>query len=95
MGKATELDGVNDYYQIANSSSLNFSGPFTISAIYGYSKGYSGMGNNPIIQKPFTSYVAPYYQYHLGVVSPNYVNTTGTCGFSLSATTSASAYKFL
>ena len=55
----------NNYLVINNHSSLNpreISIEIIMKATY-----FTGSGNNPIIDKPYTSHSNPYYQYHLGI----------------------------
>lgn len=91
IGKSTFLDGINDYFEVTNNSSLNLTNTHTFEAIYTYSKAFTWAGWNPIFNKPFTSHIPPYYQYHFGITSPLYNSTINQCGFG---DTFLSEYKF-
>lgn len=65
-GKALQLDGINDYINVGNGYSLNPGNAITV-ATWFKPESYVGYGNDPLITKGFTSHIAPYYQYHLGV----------------------------
>ncbi len=72
--KATILTWWLQYFKIENNPSIDLDTYFTFSAIYTYSKSFSGAWNNPIFNKPFPWWhVNPYYQYHFWIVSPNYL----------------------
>jgi hypothetical protein len=82
-GKAYEFDGVNDYIRVPNSPSLNPVNAITVAAWYRTTP-YVGAGNDGLVSKGFTSHVAPYYQYQLGVCGSEYWNGYSGFGFSLS-----------
>jgi len=67
---AYSFDGINDYIIIQDDSTLNPEN-ITICAWY-KTVSFEGYGNNPIIDKAYTSHMEPYYQYHLGVVGDQY-----------------------
>lgn len=60
------LNGVSDYLQILNSTSLNPLNAMTISMWFS-ANDYTGTGFEPLVVKPNTSHTAPYYQYILGI----------------------------
>jgi hypothetical protein len=45
---------------------------------------YYGVGNDPLVDKAYTSHSEPYYQYHLSIVGDQYFPYPGTIGFSVS-----------
>lgn len=68
---AYSFDGINDYIMIQDDSTLN---PVNITVCAWYKTvSFEGYGNNPIIDKAYTSHMEPYYQYHLGVVGDQYI----------------------
>ncbi len=65
FGNALNFDGSNDYVDEPNSASLNPSN-ITLEAWFNANSG--GLrGQKPLLQKPYTSHVAPYYQYMLSL----------------------------
>lgn len=60
------FNGTSAYITVPNSTSLNPQNAISLCAWY-YSADFTGDGYNTIIEKNFTSFVAPYYQYKLGV----------------------------
>jgi hypothetical protein len=60
VGGALSFDGVNDYVEIPNSSSLN---PTKITIVYWFYSREVGIPQKTILQKPYTSHSSPYYQY--------------------------------
>jgi len=66
FGKALSFDGVDDYVEVPDSASLNPTNAITVMAwikpVY-----FVGSGNDPIVDKAYTSHTDPYYQYHLGL----------------------------
>jgi hypothetical protein len=82
-GKAYEFDGVNDYIRVPNTPSLNPVNAITVAAWYKTTP-YVGSGNDGLVSKGFTSHVAPYYQYHLGVCGSEYWNAQSGFGFTIS-----------
>jgi len=87
---AYKFDGVNDYISIKNSDSLNPAN-ITISAWYFGTQFFTGDGNNVIIHKPYTSHVAPYYQWHLGVGTQLYPGSFNFHGWPTSVSRSISS----
>lgn len=80
---AYSFDGVNNYIDLGNDSSLNPKNEITLAAWY-KPVSFVGVGNNPIIDKGYFSHTYPNYQYHLGVTGDGYRNTPGEFGFSVS-----------
>ena len=80
---ALSFDGVDDYAVIPNSASLNPTNAITVTAwikpVY-----FEGVGNEPIVDKAYTSHTEPYYQYHLGLTGYGYGTNPGTYGFQVS-----------
>jgi hypothetical protein len=64
VGAALELNG--GYVSVPDSPSLNPTTQLTLAAWY-KPVSFTGNGNDPIIDKGYTSHTPPYYQYHLGV----------------------------
>jgi hypothetical protein len=64
-GKAMEFDGVDDYIRITNESLFNTSS--TTIAFWIKPASFVGIGNDAIIDKPYTSHTSPYYQIHFGI----------------------------
>ncbi len=81
--KAYEFDGINDYIRVPNAPSLNPVNQITVSAWYKTTP-YVGAGNDGLVSKGYTSHVAPFYQYHLGVCGSEYWNGQSGFGFTLS-----------
>ncbi len=67
------FNGVDNYIVVKNSAILNPK-QITLSAWFFATKSFDGDGNNVIISKPYTSHVAPYYQWHLGVGGDQHVS---------------------
>ncbi len=67
---AFDFDGFNDFIRIPDDSILN---PTNITISVWYKPvAFAGVGNNPILQKAYTSHSSPFYQYHVGVTGENY-----------------------
>ncbi|MEA3315004.1 MAG: LamG-like jellyroll fold domain-containing protein, partial [Campylobacterota bacterium] len=81
IGQAVSLDGVDDYIKITNSSSLNPS-KITISTWVKVNKSFSGLGTNPIVQKPYISHNPPFYQWHLGIGGDLYSSNNNSFRYS-------------
>jgi parallel beta-helix repeat protein len=65
FGNALNFDGSNDYIIVPNSAILNPSN-ITLEAWFNANSG--GLADQkPLIQKPYTSHAAPYYQYMLSL----------------------------
>ena len=65
FGNALDFDGSDDYIEVPNSASLN---PSTITLEAWFNANSGGLATQkPLMQKPFTSHVAPYYQYMLSL----------------------------
>lgn len=77
-----DLDWSNDYIYINNSSSLNPTNEISI-ATWFKPESFAWIGSNPIIQKPYTSHAAPWYQYSLGICGDTYSNCKARFNFSL------------
>ena len=68
VGQALNLDGVDDYLEVPNAPALNPTNQITVEAWYrAPGSAWAGSGNDPIVDKAFSSHSWPYYQYHLGV----------------------------
>ncbi len=80
---AYSFDGINDYINLGNDSSLNPKNEITLAAWY-KPVSFVGVGNNAIIDKGYFSHTYPHYQYHLGVTGDGYFATPGEFGFSVS-----------
>lgn len=85
VGGALQLNGTNAFVNFGNPATLNPSGAFTISAWFRPTAAWSGSGNDPVVDKGFTSHNPPYYQYHLGVTGTQYPAGPGSVGFSTSS----------
>jgi len=84
-GSALSFDGVDDWIDCGNGASLNPSTAITLAAWYKPTISWYGAGNDPIIDKPYTSLSGPTYQYHLGVCGNLYpVPSHLAVGFDLS-----------
>ena len=82
VGQAFSLPGSNDYISLGNSPSLN---PNYISVGgWWYGTDFTGNGNNPLVDKGYTSHSAPFYQYHLGITGNQYSSIPGEYNFSVS-----------
>jgi parallel beta-helix repeat protein len=71
-GYALSFDGIDDWIDCGNDTSLNPSTAITLAAWFKPTVSWYGAGNDPIIDKPFTSQTGPTYQYHLGVCGDQY-----------------------
>ena len=81
-GQAFSFDGVDDFIEVPNSSSLN---PATITVeAWWYGVSFDGSGNNAIVSKGFTSHANPFYQYHLGVTGDQNISNPGEYTFWIS-----------
>ncbi|MCK4545023.1 LamG domain-containing protein [candidate division WOR-3 bacterium] len=65
-GNALILDGINDYIRVPNDPLLNPQS-ITIAAWVKATIPYSGIGSEPIIDKPYFTHEVPFYQYHLSL----------------------------
>ena len=74
-GQAFSFDGVDDYVEVPNSTSLNPAAAITVAAWY-RPVSFEGNGSNAIVSKGFTSHAEPYYQYHIGVNGDQYHSPT-------------------
>lgn len=84
-GLALQLDGVDDYVSIADSPTLNPSNAMTVAAWY-RPVSFSGGGNDPIVDKGYTSHSPPYYQFHLAASGDQYPSPgRASLGFSVAA----------
>ena len=79
-GKALSLDGIDDFVDCGNAASLNPDDALTLAAWY-RTVSFMGVGNNPIIDKGYTSHTSPFYQYHLGVTGDLYPPHIGYAAF--------------
>ncbi len=69
FGNALNFNGSDNYADVPNSASLNPS-KITLEAWFNANSG--GLrGQKPLLQKPYTSHVAPYYQYMLSLADTN------------------------
>ena len=75
-GNALILDGINDYIRIPNDSLLN-PRSITICAWVKVTTPFSGIGSEPIIDKPYSIHEPPFYQYHLSLSGSQYVGFLG------------------
>jgi hypothetical protein len=71
VGQAFSLNGTDSYIEVPDSPRLNPRSGITVEAWY-KPVSFAGVGNNPIVVKPFTSHNEPYYQYDLTVVGDQY-----------------------
>jgi hypothetical protein len=71
IDNAYSFDGVNDYVDLGNPTSLNPQDEITVEAWY-KTVSFHGTGNNAIVDKGYYSHSYPYYQYHLGVTGDQY-----------------------
>jgi hypothetical protein len=80
IGNADSFDGADDYVECENSPSLN---PLIYISLEAWYKpvSFRGSGNDPIIDKGYSHYQNPYYQYHLGVVGDTYPTMHSRFGF--------------
>ncbi|HWR26924.1 MAG TPA: PKD domain-containing protein, partial [Candidatus Thermoplasmatota archaeon] len=79
------FDGVDDWVDCGNGASLNPANAMTLVAWYMPTVSWYGAGDDPIIDKPYTSLSGPTYQYHLGVCGDLYpVPNSLAVGFDIS-----------
>ena len=83
FGKALYFDGQDDYVEVPDSSSLNPTEQIAIESWY-KPLSFMGAGNEPIVDKSYTSHNPPYYQYLLGVTGDGYPNVPASFSFSSS-----------
>ena len=83
LGQAIVLDGVDDQVVVPNAPALNPTNGITLAAWFRPAS-FVGTGNDPIIDKGFTSSAAPFYQYHLGVTGDQYVASPDHAQFTFS-----------
>ncbi|MBN8705617.1 MAG: LamG domain-containing protein [Bacteroidetes bacterium] len=83
-GTAIKLDGIDDYIEIKNNPELNPKS-ITLTVWVNVHTSFYGIGNNTIIDKPYSEHNDPYYQYHLGISGDEYGSGSGysTFGFSI------------
>jgi len=81
-GSALQFDGTSAFVNFGNPAGLNPTGAFTVSAWFRATVAWSGSGNDPIVDKGFSSHNPPYYQYHLGVTGTQYPASPGSVGFN-------------
>ena len=82
-GGAAILDGIDDAFSVPDAPDLNPTDAITVAAWW-TAADFVGAGNNALVDKAFTSHVAPHYQYHLGVTGTGYVDG-GNFGFWIAA----------
>jgi len=82
--KAYKFDGSSGYIRVPNAPDLNPKN-ITISVWVKTNNSYVGNGNDPIVDKPYTSHTSPYYQYKLGITGDLYSNTPGSTAFWVSS----------
>src|SRR5437016_165539 len=70
-GGALSFNGTSDYIDFGNPSDLNPTNAISV-AVWFRPVSFNGTGNDPIVDKGYTSHTNPYYQYHLGVVGDLY-----------------------
>jgi len=80
--RCLDFDGVNDFVQIANHSSLNPTNQITVEAWY-KPVAFNGTGSDPIVDKGYISHSPPYYQYQLSVVGSLHPSSPSTFCFSV------------
>lgn len=74
INSAYNFDGINDYILVNDTSILN---PDNFSMCCWYKTvSFEGIGNNAIVEKPFSSHIAPNYQYHIGVTGDLYTGSS-------------------
>jgi len=82
FGSALSFNGSSDYAEVPNTDSLN---PDAITvASWAKIPSFYGSGNDPLIDKAYTSHTDPYYQYHLGVTGHEYSSNQGKYRFQVS-----------
>lgn len=74
---AYAFDGIDDFIDLGNDSSLSPSNAVTLVAWY-KTVSFVGTGNNSIIDKGYHSHEKPFYQYHLGVTGNKYSHSTAS-----------------
>ena len=79
---AIPLNGSTDYVKVKNSHSLNPSSGITVSA-WIKPIDFVGVGSDPIVDKPYTSHISPFYQYHLAI-GGSYGGNIYSFGFNVS-----------
>ena len=68
---AYSFDGIDDYIKVSDHPTLNPSNEISINVWFKVETAFDGLGNDALIDKPFTSHVDPFYQYHLGLSGLN------------------------
>ena len=66
VDEALLLDGIDDKVTVPNDPLLNPTSEITVEAWF-QPTAFTGIGNERIVNKGFTTHSPPYYQYHLGV----------------------------
>lgn len=84
VGQTFSFDGQDDYIEIPNAPNLNPTNALSVEAWY-KTVSFAGDGNNPIVDKGYSSHVYPFYQYHLGVTGDLYTNNQNAFNFSVTA----------
>ena len=79
---AYSFDGIQNSISIQNSDLLNTIQNITLCA-WVRPVSFTGVGNNAILEKPFTSHSNPFYQYKLGVTGDSFSNLPASFIFSL------------
>lgn len=80
-GSALSFDGLQNNLSVQNTGLLN---PIYITVCAWIKPvSFTGVGNNTIIEKPFTSHSNPFYQYKLGITGDTYSNLPASFVFSL------------
>ncbi|MDC3133894.1 hypothetical protein OA958_03555, partial [Bacteroidota bacterium] len=69
--EAYNFDGIDDYIKVSDHPTLNPSNEISINLWFKVETAFNGSGNDALIDKPFTSHVDPFYQYHLGLSGLN------------------------
>ncbi len=77
------FNGTDSYVEVPDAPSLNPTTQISIS-VWFCPVSFVGTGNDPIIDKPFTSFALPAYQYHFGVTGNDYWNLPSKIGFDIS-----------
>ncbi|HAM97557.1 MAG TPA: hypothetical protein DCQ26_03010 [Marinilabiliales bacterium] len=77
------FDGIDDFVEIQNSSSLNPISEITLTA-WIKPESFEGKGNSGIISKGYYNHSNPYYQYQLGITGDQYAYRPGSFNFCLS-----------
>ena len=68
---AYSFDGIDDYIKVSDHPTLNPQNEISINVWFKVETAFDGLGNDALIDKPFTSHVDPFYQYHLGLSGLN------------------------